>query len=34
VLVWKLLRLDMQLSRPHAEETVVEMIESYSRRPS
>jgi hypothetical protein len=34
VLVWKLLRLDMQLSRPQAEETVVEMIESYSRRSS
>jgi AcrR family transcriptional regulator len=34
VLVWKLLRLDMQLSRPQAEETVVAMIESYSRRSS
>lgn len=34
VLVWKLLRLDMQLSRPHAEATVVEMIESYSTRSS
>jgi AcrR family transcriptional regulator len=32
VLVWKLLRLDMKLGRPQAEETVVEMIESYSRR--
>ncbi len=32
VLVWKLLRLDMQLSRPHAEKTVLEMIECYSRR--
>ena len=32
VLVWKLLRLDMQLSRPQAEKTVLEMIESYSRR--
>lgn len=34
VLAWKLLRLDMQLSRPQAEKTVVEMIESYSRRSS
>lgn len=34
VLVWKLLRLDMRLSRPEAEATVVEMIESYSRRSS
>jgi AcrR family transcriptional regulator len=34
VLVWKLLRLDMQLRRPQAEKTVVEMIESYSRRSS
>jgi AcrR family transcriptional regulator len=34
VLVWKLLRLDMQISRPQAEETVVEMIESYTRRSS
>lgn len=34
VLVWKLLRLDMQLGRPQAEATVVEMIESYSRRSS
>ncbi len=34
VLVWKLLRLDMQLSRSQAEGTVVEMIESYSRRSS
>jgi AcrR family transcriptional regulator len=32
VLVWKLLRLDMQLSRSQAEATVVEMIESYSGR--
>ncbi len=32
VLVWKLLRLDMQLSRTQAEKTVLEMIESYSRR--
>jgi AcrR family transcriptional regulator len=32
VLVWKLLRLDMQLSRRQAEATVVEMIESYSGR--
>jgi AcrR family transcriptional regulator len=29
VLVWKLLRLDMQLSRPEAERTVLEMIECY-----
>jgi hypothetical protein len=28
--VWKLLRLDMQLSRPEAEEAVVEMIDAYS----
>ena len=34
VQVWKLLRLDMQLSRPHAEKIVLEMIESYSRRPN
>ena len=34
VLVWKLLRLDMRLSRAQAEATVVEMIESYSRRSS
>jgi hypothetical protein len=34
VLVWKLLRLDMKLSRPQAEKTVVEMIESYSKRSS
>lgn len=27
VLVWKLLRLDMQLSRPQAERTVLEIIE-------
>ena len=32
VLVWKLLRLDMRLSRAQAEKTVLEMIESYSRR--
>ena len=32
VLVWKLLRQDMQLSRPQAEKIVLEMIESYSRR--
>ena len=32
VLVWKQLRLDMQLSRPQAEKIVLEMIESYSRR--
>jgi AcrR family transcriptional regulator len=32
VLVWKQLRLDMQLSRPQAEKIVIEMIESYSRR--
>jgi AcrR family transcriptional regulator len=31
VLVWKLLRHDMQLGRPQAEKTVLEMIESYSR---
>jgi AcrR family transcriptional regulator len=34
VLVWKLLRLDMQLSRPQAEKTVDEMIQSHSRRSS
>ena len=34
VLVWKFLRLDMQLSRPQAEKIVLEMIESYSRRPN
>lgn len=32
VLVWKLLRLDMQLSRPQAEKIVLEMIESYARQ--
>ncbi|HEY5192558.1 MAG TPA: hypothetical protein VIJ39_01640 [Solirubrobacteraceae bacterium] len=32
VLVWKQLRLDMQLRRPQAEKIVLEMIESYSRR--
>ena len=32
VLVWKQLRLDMQLSRPQAAKIVLEMIESYSRR--
>jgi hypothetical protein len=32
VLVWKLLRLDMQITRPQAEKTVLEMIESYSTR--
>jgi len=31
VLVWKQLRLDMQLSRRQAETIVLEMIESYSR---
>ncbi len=31
VLVWKLLRHDMQLSRPQAERIVLEMIESYAR---
>ncbi len=31
VLVWKLLRLDMRLSRPQAEQTVLEMIECYAR---
>jgi AcrR family transcriptional regulator len=31
VLVWKLLRRDMQLSRPQAEKIVLEMIESYSK---
>jgi AcrR family transcriptional regulator len=30
-LVWKLLRIDMQLSRPQAEKIVLEMIESYSK---
>jgi AcrR family transcriptional regulator len=34
VLVWKLLRLDMRLSRREAETTVVEMIESYVGRSS
>jgi len=31
VLVWKQLRLDMQLNRRAAEKVVLEMIESYSR---
>ena len=31
VLVWKLLRLDMRLSRSQAEKTVLEMLESYAR---
>jgi hypothetical protein len=34
VLVWKLLRLDTQLTRPQAEKIVLEMIESYSQRSS
>jgi hypothetical protein len=32
VLVWKQLRLDMQLRRPQAEKIVLKMIESYSQR--
>ena len=32
VLVWKLLRLDMRLSRPQATKIVLEMIESYSQQ--
>ena len=32
VLVRKLLRLDMQLSRPQVTKIVLEMIESYSGR--
>src|SRR5271156_5946286 len=31
VLVWKLLRLDMQVSRPQAEQTVLEMIDCYAQ---
>jgi len=31
VLVWKLLRLDMQLTRPEAEKTVLEMIGRYGQ---
>jgi AcrR family transcriptional regulator len=32
VLVWRLLRLDMKLSRPRAEQIILEIIEPYSRR--
>jgi AcrR family transcriptional regulator len=33
VLVWKLLRLDMQLGRAPSERIVLEMIEAYARQP-